>query len=390
MYIAMHSDAGAREVCAEAHDVLEALRQTLMSVHAFMDDELKTMFEKYCARRYEQSILHYDDEEFLRRLLFRDEAHRMGNQLSQILALLQIVGATIPPAIEEFRLRLNASLLSAHPGFAPLQAETLTDSFTGKHVTIAVFDVFDSAVLDAQRQHYSNANIQEVQTFGNPVQLDHGNSVIDVILALAPEVAVLPISSDTRSSAEALRFLNQRSDVTIVNMSRPLMQASKGAALDPEFKKQMLTLVKDKIVVKALGNSGTDLDGNLSEARARAGLSAAGDLSAYDAVLIRELVEALADDKLILAQSWTLDGVRPALTATVPGLNQEALRRTVGAPADGVYSFATGNFEAGSSFAAPQIAAIAALLLQRQPDDLAGVTAEMRRNARLLTIKKRS
>ncbi|GLT19685.1 hypothetical protein GCM10007938_34680 [Vibrio zhanjiangensis] len=48
----------------------------------------------------------------------------------------------------------------------------------------------------------------------------------------------------------------------------------------------------------------------------------------------------------------------------IPGDNALATSRSLSPPADTVYTWSTGNFESGSSFAAPQLAAISALLWQ--------------------------
>jgi hypothetical protein len=140
----------------------------------------------------------------------------------------------------------------------------------------------------------------------------------------------------------------------------------KGGGLDLQFRAQFEKLLREKIVIKALGNSGTDLSGRTSEARRHRQVGPTGDMTSYDALLIAELLSGLANDHLILAQSWTLNGDAVALSATVPGDNQSAIARVVGAPGEGVFSFATGNFESGSSFAAPQISAVISLLLEAQ------------------------
>jgi hypothetical protein len=200
------------------------------------------------------------------------------------------------------------------------------------------------------------------------------------------------VSSDSATSTKAVQFLRDAKEIHIVNMSRPLLQARKGS-VDSDFGNAFNEMIRSKIVVKALGNAGTDLAGNVSSSRRALGLGPTGDLSAFDGALIEEVLNNLKDDHLVLAQNWKVDGSTVALSATVPGENAAALLRTIGAPADGIFSFATGNFESGSSFAAPQISATLALLMQSQMRrcgsmNLSHLVLAIRNNANLLDAEK--
>jgi len=55
-----------------------------------------------------------------------------------------------------------------------------------------------------------------------------------------------------------------------------------------------------------------------------------------------------------------------ALSASIPGSLVSIQKRSLAVPAEGVWSPSTGAFESGSSFAAPQIVAMTALLLQAE------------------------
>lgn len=373
-----HSPHLERASCIGTQPGYTSLKKAFALAGAPMDGEIEKYFTTYCDREQEQRLVGYDSTEFYRRLLFIDGLHSLGNKISDIVALLGMVG--IPKIdlapVDEFRRRLNEGLLSVHPGPNKLNAQELMGKYKGAHIKIAIYDLFDPLLLLSQRQQYKESTIREVINFGNPVRLAHGNSVIDIILGIAPQAEIIPISSDTNFMTQAVIYLQEQEDIFVVNMSRALKESAERQKLDQEFAREFSRLLRDKIVVKSLGNSGTDLCGEVSPARKKLGLDRSGDFSSFDAFLIADLVRGLENDNLILAQSWSLAGERAALSATVAGDNISARERSVGAPAEGVYSLSTGNFEFGSSFAAPQISAIAALAIERQLKNTGKVKAQ--------------
>ena len=305
-------------------------------------------------------------------------AQKWGAQIDDFLATAQLVfqdndaayqrshGAGFAAAsatVRAWQQYLNNLVANYVPGYTPLHAAALQRSYQGRGQLVAIFDVFDQDLLAKQRSHYPSARIDAVVRFGDPVGLSHGNAVIDVLLALAPDLTIVPVSADAASSNAALRYLNGRRDIPIVNMSRALLGSAGDTALDPLFATLLEQLSAEKLVCKALGNTGTDLHGQLSPRRAAAGLGPVGDLTAYDTGLIRLFIgHAPATTHMLLAANLDLYAEQVALAATIPGDDVTAAALTLGAPADGVYSWSTGDYEAGSSFAAPQLAALAALL----------------------------
>ena len=85
---------------------------------------------------------------------------------------------------------------------------------------------------------------------------------------------------------------------------------------------------REKIVIKALGNTGADLSGALNSRRQAAGLGPVGDLTTYDSSLIKSYLErvnnqSMAAPNLIFAENMTIFADQISLTATVPGGNEE-------------------------------------------------------------------
>jgi len=354
--------------CNEVEEAERSLLKALGAAGAPLDEELTVFFSKYCERKHEQKLFELSDEEFYQRLLYLDSAHHVGAKITDLLMLLQIIAPQTENhlwVVDEFRHFLNHRLLEVSPGLSLLHASTLMSRYNGEGIKIAIFDVFDPFLLKIQRVHYNKSHISSVKKFGDPVQLSHGNSVIDIVLSIAPNAELILVSSDSFSMTNAVNFLREQSDIPIVNMSRALKADAKGR-LDRGFATQMVALAKEKIVVKALGNSGSDLVGQTTPARRALNLGPTGDFSSYDSAQIAELLETLSNDKLILAQSWSLDGKEISLSATTAGENKRALDRIACVPAEAAFSWSTDNFESGSSFAAPQIAAVAALLVEAQ------------------------
>ncbi|NOH73206.1 S8 family serine peptidase [Vibrio pectenicida] len=265
--------------------------------------------------------------------------------------------------INNLRYNINQLVLSIHPNFN-LNHHTLTNDYKGLNIKIAVFDLFDPVLLAKQIEHYSNANIQAIQNFGDPVQLNHGNSVIDIILSIAPHATIIPISAESNTYHQAMAYLESRTDVNIINMSRAFSAVDN--ELDPQFSQQLSNILSRAIVTKSLGNTGTDLNANVTPLRQSFGLEATGNLFSYDLALIKEFLPTITTntDNLLLAINLDTFAHQIALSATIPGHNTLAISRSLSTPADAVYTWSTGNFESGSSFAAPQLAAISALLWQ--------------------------
>ena len=229
--------------------------------------------------------------------------------------------------------------------------------------------------------------------------MNHGNSVIDVILSLAPQASIVPFTADQATYNTAFAAISARLDIDIVNISRTLLGAKDGS-LDPLFASTLDQLVQTKILTKALGNTGTDLDGSLTKLRQSLSLGPVDNLFAYDAALIQSWLQRAGASKLsgamiLLAVNLDPFGQQIALTATVPGQNPLAQGNALGAPSDGIFSFATDNFESGSSFAAPVLAGLSALLLAEEkilkPDALGPaarqrVVATLKDTARLYTL----
>lgn len=265
--------------------------------------------------------------------------------------------------IDRFRNIVNKKVEEHHPGF-DLKSPKLRENYSGKGIKIVVFDVFDQKSLSRQRDHYPLSKIEVEQRFGDPVELNHGNSVIDVILAIAPAATIIPVSAESKSYNLAMKYILERSDVQIVNMSRAFAQ--QGDILDQVFSKILKQILEEKIVTKSLGNTGTDLDGKTTPLREGLGLESTGNLFSYDLSLIQEFIRSKPEDYALqnLMMTINLDSFSEniALSATIPGDNIAAAKLTYAIPADSVYSWSTGNFESGSSFAAPQLAAICALL----------------------------
>jgi hypothetical protein len=267
--------------------------------------------------------------------------------------------------INNLRQKINQLVLTVHPRFN-LNHHTLSEGYQGLNIKIAVFDLFDPILLEQQIEHYPDASIEATQNFGDPVQLNHGNSVIDVILAIAPKATIIPISAESKTYHQAMAYLENRPDINIINMSRAF--ATLNNALDPEFSKQLSNVLNQKIVTKSLGNTGTDLDSTVTPLRQSLGLTSTGNLFSYDLALIKEFLPKINSDPridhLLLAINVNTFADQIALSASIPGNNALAIARSLSTPADAVYTWSTANFESGSSFAAPQLAAISALLWQ--------------------------
>ena len=236
-------------------------------------------------------------------------------------------------------------------------------------MVVAVFDVFDDEQLANQRDRYPGAQIEKLVKFGDPVSLNHGNIVVDLLLGVAPDLTIVPVSATTKNYSDGIRYILDRNDVAIANMSRAFLGTANDTAIDEEFALLISRMSHKKIIIKALGNTGADLEGTLNPRRQAAGLGPVGDLTTYDSRLIKSFLQLVTSKKLmapylVFAENLSVFADQISLTATIPGSNVEVQNRTIGSPADAVFSWTTDNFEAGSSFAAPQVAALTALLLE--------------------------
>ncbi|MCX6128313.1 MAG: hypothetical protein NTX25_04520, partial [Proteobacteria bacterium] len=230
---------------------------------------------------------------------------------------------------------------------------------------VVVFDVFDLALLDKQRLKYSRAKIHLPKIFGNPLELSHGNTIIDILLEIAPDAEIITIWSDVKSYPEAMQYIVDQSDIDIVNFSRAFPENAQLKVIEPVFKEAFNQFVQQGILIKALGNTGTDLSGSLNHRRTELELGPVNNIASYDIKLLMDLYKnSDHQDLAIFAANLTIFADDIALTATVPGKFLPIQRRTLAIPAEGVYSPSTETFESGSSFAAPQLSALAALLLE--------------------------
>ncbi|MDE1461391.1 S8 family serine peptidase [Spartinivicinus sp. A2-2] len=308
------------------------------------------------------------------------KAYHWTNTINEFKSLVLLVYSFLPAEQQaQYRPQLNQAITTlvslhnnikniiwdAHPGSSKINIKLLQKNFTGTNTKIAVFDLFEESLLATQRQQH-NTSIEKSQVFGNPVEMSHGNAVIDIILSIAPNAKVIPISADTKNYNQALKFIISQQDVTVVNMSRAFLE--KQNKLDPTFQKLLITLAQQSIITKSLGNCGTDLFGKLSPIRQRLGLGEVGAITCYDTKLINQFLtdpfSSQYQQNILYAINVTPFADQTSLTATVPGNLPQAQLHSIAIPAEGVYTTITDNFESGSSFAAPQLAAVIALLYQ--------------------------
>ncbi|SMF57040.1 S8/S53 family peptidase [Pseudobacteriovorax antillogorgiicola] len=303
-----------------------------------------------------------------------------GNRITEFVSLATLLFSFQNPDFQEmnaskfdqasqsvarFRRTVNEFIRTYHPGLS-VGIDELPSHLNGRGITIAVFDVFEPDLLAKQRGYYSQGTIEDLVSFGDPVALNHGNSVIDIILSIAPKARIVPIASDSSNYGQAIQWISTRDDITIVNMSRAF--AEQNGKLDPQFSLALQKVLDSKIVSKSLGNTGTDLLGNLSPIREELNLPPLGSLFSYDLKLIDEFVSShqKTSSNLLFSINLALSKEQTARTATVPGDHTGVQDQSFGIAADGIYTWSTNNFEAGSSFAAPQLTGVVALLLDHQ------------------------
>ena len=370
---------------SSATDADCALRESAMTKIANLtgmtaDPDLAKILENFCTMRKPKSL----DVQFSRLLLDELMAQKWGGEITDYLATADLLFQdrdqkfkddhqseflSSTQILERLRAAINTLIKVHHPGYSSLNATELRKKYQGSGINVAVFDVFDDDLLSKQRGRYPNARIESAVRFGNPVALNHGNIVIDILLELAPSLTIIPVSASNATYNNAMQYLADRRDIAVVNMSRALLGTTNDAAVDASFAAILDQISGDKIVVKALGNTGADLAGTLSPRRKSAGLGPVGDLTTYDSRLILSYMQHLsavskAAPYLLFSESLSTFGDFISLTATIPGSSTAVQQRTVAAAADGIFSWSSDNFESGSSFAAPQVTAITALLLE--------------------------
>jgi len=332
----------------------------------------------------------------LAQVVFNDlKLQKTGASIADFLGLAEIIWSELDPSLhashsldyehnvqslQSARMTVDQFVLKLHPGLSPLRISKLRQVASGRGIVIGVFDVFDDNLLSKQRRIFKSATIEPLQRLGDPPSLDHGNAVIDTILMVAPSVRIVPISADALHYTAGFSALSSRGEISIINMSRGFAAAANDS-LDSAFTLQLQKALQRKVITKAIGNTGTDLKNNVTAKRRAANLGPARSLAAYDLALIRKALTALNADaahpssqnQLLLAVSLSPFADQIALSATVPGDYASGQKHSFGLPADGVYSRSSSGFVSGSSFAAPLLAGLVALLLdaahQAHPDE---------------------
>ncbi len=337
--------------------------------HVPLEDGLIAMIKQ------NDAVVLPDDIEKIQDLLFNQvRIQNFGNDVSEFIATMDLLFSFkeieeqqryLQPfldaraKLEAWRHRVNQRVRKYHPGYQ-LHTENTARQYKGRGITIAVFDLFEPEILEQQRTKQPSARIMPLIRFGNPVRQEHGNAVIDIILSLAPQADILPVSADHRHENEAMQYLRDRQDVHIINMSRAFSEKNK--KIDPDYATLLSEILQDKIVVKSLGNTGTDLYGTLTPLRKEKNLPIPGNPFSYDLKLIREFMSTSASPRLLFAINSNLTQNQIALTATIPGKFEAVARQSFAISGDGVFSQSSGNYESGSSFSAPQLTAVCALL----------------------------
>ncbi|WHI49300.1 hypothetical protein P3339_12470 [Microbulbifer sp. MLAF003] len=337
------------------------------------EEPITPIFDSYLAADFDQYQGRYKSLYMVEDLLM----HKWGQSITEFIVLAELLYTFQPedyqqenlPAFEaaiheldEFRLAINEFLLPYVPSYS-LKQQSLVRHFDGEGIVIAVFDLFDPIRLKEQREMYPNIEA-EVQ-FGDPITFLHGNTVIDIILDIAPKATIVPVSTESKTYNEAMEYMRAREDISVINMSRAFHITDD--QLDQEFADHLSSILQTKIFTKSIGNTGTDLDGVNTDVRERLDLPPLGSFFTYDLELIKSFLvrnEGQPGDKnLMFAINLQPFSNEVSLTATVPGYNQLASDRSFAIAGDAVYSASSNNFESGSSFSAPQLAAVSVLLL---------------------------
>ncbi|USD19654.1 hypothetical protein MJO52_11220 [Microbulbifer variabilis] len=334
-------------------------------VTPILDDYLAAEFDQY--QGWAKSLYMVDELKM----------HKWGQSITEFTVLAELLYTFQPEDYQEenrltfeaaianldmFRMELNEFLYPYVPSYN-LKHQNLVRHFDGEGIVIGVFDLFDPVRLQEQRERHPNIE-GEVQ-FGDPITFLHGNTVIDIILDIAPKATIVPISTESKTYNEAMAYMRNRDDIDVINMSRAFHITND--QLDPEFSEHLSHILQSKIFIKSIGNTGTDLEGENTDVRKRLGLPPLGSFFTYDLDLIKAFLQqnqgAPGSQNLMFAINLQPFSNEVSLTATVPGYNPLAIKRSFAISGDAVYSVSSHNFESGSSFAAPQLAAISALLL---------------------------
>jgi hypothetical protein len=261
-------------------------------------------------------------------------------------------------SVEAVSNHITTALLQVRPS---AKTQPFTFSTPASRPKIIVFDVFSEQYLTKQRKFYPDAWIEAPVFFGEPLALEHGNAVIDVILQSLPFAHIIPVQAGAQQYQQAFDYIATL-DALVVNLSRALPEAN--GQLDEIAVQSMNRVALKTPIIKALGNCGTDLEGKLAPRRVALGLGPVGGLSCYDTDLIKRLSELPATTKglWLFAINGAYITADTALTATIPGANTLVQQRSFKIPAEGIFIDSLFSFESGSSFSAPQLsAAIAGL-----------------------------
>ncbi|NRA47085.1 MAG: hypothetical protein HRU09_19215, partial [Oligoflexales bacterium] len=232
------------------------------------------------------------------RWLITERAYKWPAKMLEYVQLLKLLlsdrlgkEAQVDQIIERIlgiKQGLNTLLECLHPARHLKDSQNLRRLSHGDGVSIVVFDLFEPGLLELQRKQYPKATIKRLKSFGTPVAMNHGNSEIDVILTLAPQVTIIPIAASSTGTLKALRHIDTAESFQVLNISRPFMGSD--GRIDEAFSELLVKIGQRALISKSMGNSGTDLEGNLSQRRQALGLGHLGDLSAYDTSLIRDFV----------------------------------------------------------------------------------------------------
>ncbi|MCO1336570.1 hypothetical protein MO867_19750 [Microbulbifer sp. OS29] len=336
------------------------------------EEPITPIFDNYLEADFDQfegvEKSHYMVDELL--------MHKWGQSISEFVVLAELLYTFQPEDYQEknrlvfdaaiagldiFRLSINELLLPHVPSYK-LKQESLVRHFDGEGIVIAIFDLFDPVRLQEQRTQHPNIEA-EVQ-FGDPITFLHGNTVIDIILDIAPKATIVPVSTESKTYNEAMAYLRYREDISVINMSRAFHITND--QLDTQFAEHLSAILQTKLFTKSLGNTGTDLEGENTDVRERLGLPPLGSFFTYDLDLIKAFLSGnqgrSGAKNLFFAINLQPFSNEVSLTATVPGYNDLAIKQSFAIAGDAVYSASSHNFESGSSFAAPQLAAISVLL----------------------------
>lgn len=321
----------------------------------------------------DSSLIQHYISEFYHYIFVDLKLLRMQSQVNDWLGIIEIVLNPVPDSINhkmagyirQMTTTLSRSLLKAHPGLELIRSNNLRQSFTGQSIDIAVVDTFDDSEMELLRQRYPDATIKEIKNFGNPVRLNHGVIVIEKILEIAPGATIYPVSYESGFAEDAADYLTEQNHIFLINYSRGFPDFTTGGS---ELRQKFRTLSENKIIVKAIGNHGLTLDGSLTQERSSRNLDPVGSFDQDDIHQISFFLKTFDVQDLfpgiILALNAKIFDTSLSLTTGAPGHQALAQSVSLAVPADGLWSEVSRQFESGTSFAAPQITGVLALLSQ--------------------------